>query len=449
MTQTKAESGLVRVTVVGDERRIDLAVPGAVPVAELLPELARGVGVLDPRAVHAGYRLLTSDGRALAADAGLTFQGVEDGGVLTVAAGIDDEPPRVYDDIVEAMADMVEQDLRPWEPAAGRRTALVSAAALLALGGLALGLQRVDLVAAAAAAVVSVLLVTSSLVLSRVRGEHEVAVVLAWMAVLYAAVAGYTGTPDAELLGVSAAAGGAAALVVGALGLVGLAERRHAMLPSVVVGAVVAACGGVVAATDLSVRPVGTVALVVVVLTGSLVPWLALGATRTNVPQAHSHADLTADPVVVDPAQVRADVRLGHDLLLAVTASVGLLLVLSAPLAVGLGVTGALVAVVAAAILLLRTRQYRSGSEVLAGMAAGLGGLASTVVSVIVLQPGWRPALTLVLALAGAVLLVLTLVPGGPSVRRGRIGDITEGVALVALLPLLVAAVGVVEAVRG
>ncbi len=450
MTHATTEiGGLVRVTVVGGERRTDLALPGTVPVAELLPELARALGMLDPRSVHAGYRLMTADGRTLGAEAGLTFQGVEDGAVLTVASGVDDEPPRVYDDIVEAMADMVERDLRPWEPAAGRRTALVAAALLLSLGALALGLQRVSLVAAATAAIVSLLLVVAAWVLARVRAEHEVAVVLAWTSVLYGAVAGTTAMPVGELLGPPIAVGGAAALLTGGLALAGLTVHRTALIPAVAVGAVVAVVGGIVGSTDLTAGQVGAVALVLCVLGGSLVPWVALGTTRTAVQPAHSHADLTAEPMTVDPGQVRDDLRSGHELLLAVTVAVGLVLVLATPLAVGLGVAGTLVAVLAAAILLLRTRQYRSGSEVLVGMVTGLGGLVSVVAAVIVLHPGWRPALSLVLALTGAVLLVLTLVPSAPSVRRGRVGDIAEGVALVALLPLLVAAVGLVEAVRG
>ncbi|MCW2774551.1 MAG: antigen, partial [Nocardioides sp.] len=110
-------SGLVRVTVASGTRRVDLVLPGAVPVAELVPELARSVGLLDATTVYGGYRLVTAEGRELATDAGLIIQGIEDGGLITVAAGVDDAPPRVYDDVVEAMTDVVEHDLKPWEPA--------------------------------------------------------------------------------------------------------------------------------------------------------------------------------------------------------------------------------------------------------------------------------------------------------------------------------------------
>ena len=149
----------------------------------------------------------------------------------------------------------------------------------------------------------------------------------------------------------------------------------------------------------------------------------------------------------MQPDAVRRDARMGHEILLAVTTTVGLLIVLVAPLAVGLGVAGALVVVCACAVLMLRTRQYRVGSEVAAGLVCGVAGLAAVSVSILVEQPTWHVTLALMLAGAGAVLLVFTLVPMAPSVRRGRLGDISELVALVAMLPLLVFAIGLVGAV--
>ncbi len=448
MTQTTTSgAGLVRVSVVAGERRADLALPGALPVAELLPELARAVGVLDARTAYAGYTLLTSDGRRLTGDTGLTFQGVEDGGVLTVASGVDEEPPRVYDDIVEAMADAVEQDLRPWEPAAGRRTALASAALFLGLGALALVLLRPDLVAGAAAGVASLVLLASALVLARVQAEHEAALTLAWVGVVYAAVCGLVAAPAGPLLEAPTALAGAGAVLAGLVGAVGLVERRTLLLPAVAVGAVVAGASGVVTVSSFSAGAVYTVALVVVVLAGSALPWLALGATSTRVEQVHSEADITAEPREVQPGRVRRDARAGHDILLAVTATVGLLTVLVSPLAVGLGLTGALVVVCACAVQMLRTRQYRVGTEVATGLVCGVAGLAAVAVSIIVEQPGWRGGLAVVLAVAAAALLVAALVPSPPSVRRGRLGDLSELVALVAMLPLLVFAIGLVGAV--
>ena len=93
MSQGSTASSLLRVTVASATRRVDLVLPGSVPLAELLPELARSVGLLDPSTVYAGYRVVTADGRELVEDGGLIIQGVEDGGLLTVSARVDDETP--------------------------------------------------------------------------------------------------------------------------------------------------------------------------------------------------------------------------------------------------------------------------------------------------------------------------------------------------------------------
>ena len=442
-------SGLVRVTVASGTRRVDLVLPGSVPVAELVPELARSVGLLDPVTVYGGYRLVTAEGRELATDAGLIIQGVEDGGLLTVAAGVDDRPPRVYDDVVEAMTDVVEHDLEPWTPASGRRTALSAAGLLMALGAVALLIQRGSLLAGVAAAVVASGLLTGAIVLSRAQREAEAAVAVAWMGSLYAAVAGLMLVTEEPFFALPVAAAGGGALLAGLICLVGLGEGRTLVIPPVVVGAIFLATGLVMQAAKFDPAIVLTIALVLVVTAGSVFPWLALGATGTSVDQLYSTADITAEPRAVDPARIVADARVAHEILVAVSATVGLLLVLIAPLAVSLGLSGTILAVLCCVVVMLRTRQYRTGTEVLVGLVSGILGLLSVSVSMLWLHPDWRPAAAVVLAAAGAVLLAVTLLPTTPSVRRGRLGDVAETVALLALLPLLVVAVGVFSAIRG
>ncbi|SDS98629.1 type VII secretion integral membrane protein EccD [Nocardioides scoriae] len=439
--------GLLRVTVVVGDRRHDLALPGQLPVAELVPELARTLNLLDAETVYAGYTLVASDGRRLDGDLGLVAQGVDPGSVLTLAAGVDQPSPRVYDDVVEAMADAVESDLAAWDPATGRRTALAAAGLVLALGALALGLQRPDVVAGAAAGVSALVLVVAGVVLSRTRAEHETAVTLSWAGVVFAAVAGVTAAPAGAVLGLPAAIGAGGALAVGLVAVFGLAEHRAALVPAAAVGAGLGVANGIVAATSLDPQAVHTVLLVVVVLAGSALPWVALSATTTRVPQAQDHAQLTAEAAPVDAGAVRRDARIGHEVLLAVTATVGLLLVLVAPMAVSLGLTGALVAVCACLVLLLRTRQYRVGPEVVTGLGCAVASFASLCVGIVLLQREWLPVLAVVLAVTAVVLLVTTLVPRPASVRWGRLGDVAELTALVAMVPLAVVAVGVVAAV--
>jgi type VII secretion integral membrane protein EccD len=440
-------SGLVRVTVTSGTRRVDLVLPGAVPVAELVPELARSVGLLDAVTVYGGYRLVTQDGRALATDSGLTIQGVEDGGVITVAAGVDDEPPRVYDDVVEAMTDVVERDLKPWDAAAGRRTALWAAVLLLMVGAGSLLIQHGSDIAAAACVVVAVVLVLGAVTLSRTQGETDAAVTVALMGCVYAAVAGLMLAWGTPFFGAPVAAAGAGAWIAGMIAALGLAEGRTLLLPPVVVGAVYLATGLLMRASTFDPAVVLTTALALVVIAGSVFPWLALGATGTSVDQLFSTADITDDPDQIDPDRVGADARIAHELLVAVSATVGVLLVLVTPLAVSLGVAGTLVSVLACLVVMLRTRQYRTGTEVLVGLVSGVLGLVSTALSVLWLHADWRPAAAVALAVTGAVLLALTLLPQPGSVRRGRLGDLVETVGLLAMVPTLVIATGIFSSI--
>ena len=85
----------------------------------------------------------------------------------------------------------------------------------------------------------------------------------------------------------------------------------------------------------------------------------------------------------------------------------------------------------------------------LVGLVSGVLGLLSVGVAVLWLHPDWRPVAAVALAATGAVLLAATLLPTSPSVRRGRLGDVAETIALLSLLPLLVVASGLLDAVQG
>jgi hypothetical protein len=439
MTQAPRRlSALVRVSVTSGSRRVDLVVPGAVPVAELVPELARSVGLLDAVTAYAGYRLVTRGGRELVGDAGLTVQGVADGDVITVAARVDDPPVRVYDDLVEAMTDAVERDLVPWDAAAGRRVMSGATVLILLVLAASLLLLRASDVAAAAAVMVAVVLVLGAVVLSRTGSQTGVAVAGAWVGSVFAAVAGLTFACDAPFVGTPVAAAGGGALLAGLVATLGFAGSRTLLLPPVVVGAVFLATGVLVRGTSYDLAVVLTTALTLVVLAGSAFPSLALGA-----------AGAFGDPDAIDAARLAADARVAHEILVAVSSAVGVLLVLVAPLAVSLGVGGALVSVLACLVVMLRPREYRAAAEALVGHVSRVLGLAATAAAALLLRPAWRPATAAALAVSGAVLLALTLLPRAGSVRRARLGDLVETAALLALPSTLVVASGVCSSLRG
>lgn len=433
---------MVRVTAASGTRRVDLVLPGAVPVAELVPELARSVGLLDGATVHGGYRLVLPDGHALVPDAGLIRQGVEDGALLTVSAGALGPQPRIYDDVVEAMTEVVESELEPWRPADGRWAALLAAALFLLLGAGTLLLERGSPEAADAAAVIAVMLLGAATAFSRTGREPAPGVVAAWLAAVYAAVAGAVVVRDQPLTGA-----GLALLAAGVASVMGLRRGRALAVPPVVVGGVLAGCGVLLHRFEWRPAVLLSSVLVAVVVGGSVFPLLALSMTGADIDELSSPDDLTAGAPLVDPARVSSDAHTAHELILAVSATVGVLLVTIAPLAVSLGAAGAALGVVASLVVMARTRQHRSRSEVLVGLVSGTLGLIVTGLSVLWMRSDWRPALGVVVVATGGALVGLATMPATLSLRRGRLGEVADAVCLLALPPLLVVATGALSQV--
>jgi hypothetical protein len=135
--------GHCRVTVVAPTRRVDVALPEDVPVAELLPELLRLVGdpLPTPSAIAAaltGYVLTGADGEALDTAASLTEQGVVHGSVLRLHQIGDVPEAAVHDDIADVVAEAVIAGGSQWSTAALRTTALAVVAVASALGAVVL-----------------------------------------------------------------------------------------------------------------------------------------------------------------------------------------------------------------------------------------------------------------------------------------------------------------------
>ncbi len=439
--------GPVRVTVASSTRRVDLVLPGAIPVAELVPELARSVGLLGRATAHVGYRVLTASGHELEPDAGLVAQGIEDGGLLTLAAGdVGGGASRLDDDAAEALAELVDRDAAAWAGALGRRAAWCAGVLALGLGALGLVVHRGSPVGWPVAAGVSVAQLGGAVAASRARPEPGAAAALGVLGAAYAAVAGLlVSCGAATSTGTAVAAAGGAVLVAGLVCLVGLGAGRVSGLPAVVVGAILLVVGLACRVTDLDLAVLLSAALVVVVLASTAFPAMTLTLTGA----AARHLDQRGD-APVDHARLLADARLAREILLGLSASVGAVLVVVAPLSVSLGPAGAVLAVLCCVAVLVQTRRHRSAALVLAGLGAGGAGLTTTVLATLWLQPGWRPGLSLALCALGALgLAVAARGPGSGTVpRRARLADLLEAAVLLALLPVLVLAGGVFGALR-
>lgn len=452
MSQVRAApvAGLVRVTVTSRDSRVDLAVPGVVPVAELIPALARSVGLLDATTAHTGFRLVTVAGRVLNRSTGLVAQGVGHGAILTLATGTADQPVRLHDDVAEAMGEVTQREPQVTGRAAAVPVQQAAGAAVLALG--AAGLIVIGTTAAAmGASAIGLGLVGTAVVLARSPRSPSTWLVtlLVGTGTVYAAAGGW-------LLPLHAAAGavlpmvgaGSGAFLAGLVGLVGLPRGRALALPPVLVGAVTVAAGLLVRATGTPVEVVLTVALVLVVLGAGSSPGLALAATGTSVAPIDG-PEPTAATGPVDLARLEDDVIRARQLLLALTVTVGLLMVVTLPLAVSQGAPGALLAAACSLVMMLRTRGHRGGPEVPAALASGGLGLALVAASALALEPSWRPVTVLLVVVAGSATLVMSLAPSTHPARWTRLAEIAELAALASLAPGVLLVTGTFHRIMG
>lgn len=465
-----SDTGLVRVTVAWRGRRADLCLPSVVPVVDILPELARHVGALEVGTVHAGCRAVTRNGAVLRPDLGLGPQGVAHGEVITIVPPAGEPTPDVHDDVSEAVAEVVERDVPRWAPAAGRQVAFRTAVLLLLLGAGALssrhGTDGAD-GAGALAAAATVALLVGAIRVGAIPGETLRAVTAGHLSCLYAAVAALCWswrTPvSGAVPGAPVTLAGGAVCATALAAVLGTRRGRLLLLPAVAAGTVCAAAGLVMQTTPLDPALPLTTLLTLVVLATSGLPTLALstsGAGRhaLSVGPSPSGVDRPGidgpgidrpgidgpgtDWTGIDMDRLTADCRLAREILVAVSASAGTLLVLLAPFAVSLGRVGAAVPLLGSAVMILRTRRYRSADDVRVGLLSGVLGLISTALSLVLLEPDSRvPAAAAVVA-AGVVLLGQTSRPCPGDRQPGRVGDWAESASLVALVPALVVAAG-------
>jgi type VII secretion integral membrane protein EccD len=432
------DSGLVRITVVSDHRRVDLAVPSFLPVAELLPGLARCLGVLDRATTYDGYRVVTPDGRALRLDEGLAAQGVDDGGIVAISARVDDEHAALYDDLPEAVARIVTE-VTPGDRVVGRCARRGPAAVLLLAGAPAVPAAH-GAGAALSGFVVAGVLIAVAGWFSRARGDHADAAGVAYLGCLYAVLAGLASAWHGSLTGSVVIAAGGGLLGTSVLAFLAMARSRLLMVPAVVCGGVLLVAGLVGSANAVDVRQVLTGLLVVTVLAGGGLPGLVVGTGRVGRHAWRGGADADVVSAGIDLVRLRADVASARKVLVVLSTTAGLLLVLLAPVAVSLEPAGWAVPVLGSVLVMLRTRRCHAAVDVLIGVGSGALGLAATAISVLWLEDAW--SLTGVMTVAAVGVVLLATRQRRDHVRIGRLGDVVERAAVGALAPAFLVATG-------
>ncbi|MFI7603609.1 type VII secretion integral membrane protein EccD [Micromonospora sp. NPDC049366] len=460
-------TGLARVTISAPRRRVDVALPEQVPLAELLPDVLRhaGEGLADDGERHGGWLLRRTDGAPLSTAQALLPQGVRDGEVLHLVPAHAHWPELEYDDVVEAIADGARRRGGAWTPAATRVAVLAGAAVPLGVGLVALlgGGPRAG-VGWPGALGVAVLLVVAGTIASRAYGDGVTAATVGGYALPYAAAAGALAVgsgdpvgPFAPLRWVGAPellAGAASLLLVAVLGLLGVASRPRVFVAGATVGlvGVPAALGG------LLLGPAGAAAVLLcgLVFAVGVIPLVAIRLGKLPLPPITLPAPPDGGTPVrdlPDRGRVHAAVArteetltgmlLGHAVLGAVAAAV---------LAVTGGTAGRVLVAVTAGVLLLRSRLFVAVRHRVPPVVAGLAGFA-VLGAVLAGQAG--DVGRLVLVGAGVSVALLAVAAGTTYAHRpvspylGRVADLTDMALVVAVVPVACAVLDLYERARG
>jgi type VII secretion integral membrane protein EccD len=471
-------AGLARVTISTPQRRVDVALPEHVPLAELLPEVLRhaGEGLADDGERHGGWLLRRTDGAALVTAQGLFPQGVKDGEVLHLVPARADWPELEYDDVVEAIADSARRRGTVWGPSATRTAALAAAGVLLAIGLLGLllrgpGWSGASLVGLGAALLLTLAATTSS----RAYGDARAGGALGGYALPYAFVGGAlligpdpgTGAIPAIgwIAGPQLLAGTVAVMLFSALGAAGVAAAVRIFAAGATVG-VLGALTALLAWFTPTAAAAAAVLLSVLVCGIGALPLLAIRFGKMPMPPVSLPTGADAEQGFTGAGSGALDAareRPGRTVVLAAVTRTeellsGMLLghaVLAAVASVVLvgsgGAAGRVLVAVSATALLLRSRLFVTVRQRVPLVVGGLIGLGTLGLGLLV---GAGAGMLLALTAGGLVSALLTVVAGAtysdrpPSPYLGRAADVLDTLIVVSVIPVACAVLGLYDYVR-
>jgi type VII secretion integral membrane protein EccD len=449
-------AGRCRLTVTADQRRVDLVVPSATSVADLLVVLVQQV---DPGRTRPGPWVLQRLGEEAFDPAGTPDSlGIRDGEVVHLCAVSDALPPAVIDDIVEGVSGAVQDRPDRWRPAMTRWL-------LLTLACLVQVTVLVELLASGrpearvtTAGIATVALVVGGAVWSRVWHDRFMGGCLAVAAVLFAAAGGLfvpalssTASIGWPMLDGSAVlSAGLCAMAAGALGLTATGTARPVLLALIVAGGFAAGSGAVVTTAGLSGEHVAAVSAALAFLCGSLAPRLAAQLAGLRPPPIPDHPDQlqqSIDPHLEWVVAVRTATADQYLSALLVAAG-GVCVVAAAEVTVDPGWPARTLLAALGTASLLRSRVLQGVWQRAATAAAGT--LLLLLLARVVLADQGAVLQMAGLAVGGVLVVFANILPGRTLLPHwGRAADIAETVTAIAVVPLALLAADALSWLRG
>ncbi len=456
---SNAVASTVRLTIMAQRLRVDLAVPNDTSVAELTATIVAGLGAAaaDQGLDQGGWALQRLGQAPLDPALTLATLQVRDGETLRLAPQSAQLAEFAYDDVLDAVASGVNATPR-WTAAHTRRALLIAATIALTFTGLTALLSGPTwLFPALLLGTLSAGLLLAAGLFARTAGRPRSALlagVLAVVAAAGAAAEGTGGNGSVLQFGADQALPAAAAVVLASVVALIVTSTGVAVFVGLIVGGLLAAIGsGAVNVSSLTPAATGALVAGVALMFSPFLAILAFRLSRLELPMVPLGADdLRRDTSTVDSLAVLRQAGRADQFLTGLVSGTAAAVAFAAVLLSASDVTGQVLAGVLALILLLRARLYAGRGQRGALLIGGVAGLVALAASIAVeLSPTARLlALAIPAAAIAAIVFVLSeWLPG----RRlappwGRAADLLEGALVLAVVPLALAVMGVYGAIK-
>jgi type VII secretion integral membrane protein EccD len=452
-----------RLVLVGPASKVEVAVPAHVPLADLMPTLLGHLGseLPDRGHAHGGWVLQRLGEPPLAEDLGTAALGLYDGDVLYLRGRSAQLPPVDFDDLVDGVATGVAARADRWRAETTRRLVLALVGIALAGGAAAIPATGTGSLAAAAGGLLAAVLLIAATAASRAWADAAAGALLAAGAVGFAAAAGLV-LPAADravrwgpalLTGPGVLAAGAAAAAAALLARAALGCPARGFLSAAGAGALVAAGGMLSTVAGIDRTGAAAVVLATALLLAAVVPILGArlaGLRIRPLPTSATEFQQDIDPEPSRTVLAGTESAIGYLVAmyagLAVVEAGCLALLASAPAWSAQALTA-----VASFLLLLNGRDLIGTWQRLSVLGSGMSGVVAVLAARTAAQtPPHRLGTVAVLVVLACVLVVVARVLPGRRLLPywGRLADIGQSAAALAVVPLVLAVLRLYARIR-
>ncbi|MBT1174542.1 type VII secretion protein [Bifidobacterium sp. LC6] len=429
----------LHISVVYKTRTIDLSVGTTPIVADLLPDIARRLGVLDPAIVYGGYRLIDREGNPLSPSQTLEEQHITEGSTFTLEPGALNETDIVYDDVVEAVGASVQSVHKPWTKNHTTLTSLIISAGMLTVSAGCLAVFSPTIVNATLGFGFAIILIALCSVLDR-KNIIPQALTVGLISSAFAAIGGYqliaTLFPGNHFYGLPLLGAAAGSIIAGGLMAVAAPRTKPYALIPVIIGALTVIPSGLAFMFPLNERHIWIFTATAIAIAANGLPTMCLSLARISVNSPHSESDIFKLPEDIDYEDIKQRYIFGSTMLFIGRIAVAALLLIVTPLLTTLQTPlGAGICLLAFMGMLLDSRQIYTLREMIVTVGAAGIGIITTGLLTSQTHPELSIPLTLIMLASALITVIFTNITHQQSLFATRVADAAEILCIVLLPP--------------